>query len=946
MGSIHLATCLLLVVANVGSFGRTTTISDGNKKVRRNTLKSLRSISAKYQQIDAFLVQETGTYDFKCAPFFNGPTSSNQGTSYANFEPRGVCSYTCSGDAFIDPHCKSEISSTIHQYMYKNPRRRNKVGRVAILNCYRNHAQSTNDFTQQISALMNRIDSASGVNKFVCAGDFNDEDVSIPGLSEITHPLLSHKHNNTSAACYIDKVFSNLTDVAIIDVMNSLENKGPGLGHKLFIVKVGKSPASPSKIVKILKPARLRKAAKQINLSEFSEHFWDQGCIEERGLDLNRILDVIVEDATVTKVVNSAPKDKKIVTLDDIESKIDIPNDKHIHKHFYDFVDLFRKKKVRDTSSIRPKLHDFVKVLELKLKNLNKPNLSLTGALIEETHSVTRASSHWQRFASHRHKGGTRSSASGSSYSPSFPSLENFRKLVFSLSNSNAKDHTGMSTKNFKTILKYSPDMMKCMFYLSRRIFAEGVMPACLKQDRISFLYKRKNCRKLAKNYRPITIAPVTGKVIEKILAAELDKIDDGNSWNHAYKKAKSTQSAVINAIETVDRLSKEAKTWQKKGFNAKVVLMAEDISSAFESIDGGAVCSYLKPFDTNPRFKMAAITRSYLDRDSQVSENNELSPVTKPSSSRSSPQGSILSCRYWRIFDGLATRMFVNSMVSITEASPIMKSFNHISYADDHLSLCLFVWQGDPSPPMEVTHHILTTRKVFDESTKAIGCGMNPDKSEIIIDAAIKGLDKSDFDKSFVWLGYSLSLKDNLLIFNKDKFNSKKHEIRNYVRDIFSYAPTISVRRKIFMVYIAPIIDYYLPTLIMSNQNAANDLELFQKEILKMVLGVSKSCPGNQVEKVLGINPVNYRLYKSCCRFKHFLITSPRPDPPTGIRTRSKKTLQITNKTIAERIRWISSNSVKTTKRRYEANFAKKWANNTNERFSKFCKAAKSLSA
>ena len=147
-------------------------------------------------------------------------------------------------------------------------------------------------------------------------------------------------------------------------------------------------------------------------------------------------------------------------------------------------------------------------------------------------------------------------------------------------------------------------------------------------------------------------------------------------------------------------------------------------------------------------------------------------------------------------------------------------------------------------------------------------------------------------------------------------------------------------------MVYIAPIIDYYLPTLIMSNQNAANDLELFQKEILKMVLGVSKSCPGNQVEKVLGINPVNYRLYKSCCRFKHFLITSPRPDPPTGIRTRSKKTLQITNKTIAERIRWISSNSVKTTKRRYEANFAKKWANNTNERFSKFCKAAKSLSA
>ena len=941
MGSIHLATCLLLVVANVGSFGKTNTISDGNKKVRRNTLKSLRSISAKYQQIDAFLVQESGSYDFKCAPFFDGPKSSNQSITYSNFEPRGVCSYSCSGDAFIDPFNKSEISSTIHEYMYKNPRRRNKIGKVAILNCYRNHAQSSDDFTRQITALMNKIDSATGVNKFVCAGDFNDENFCIPGLPEITHPLLSHKHNNASTPCFIDKVFSNLKDVAIIDVMNSLENKGPGLGHKLFIVRVGKAKTSPSKIIKIIKPARLRKAAKQIDLSSFDEAFWGHGCIEERGLDINRILDTILEDATVTKVVTPSPKDKKIVTLDDIESKIDIPNDKNIHKHFYDFVDLFRKKKVKDTSNIRPKLKDFVKVLEDKLRNLNKPELTLTSALIDEAHSETMAYSHWSRFPRHRLPGG-KSTASGCSYLPCFPSLEGFKRLVFSLSNSNAKDHTGMSTKNFKTILKYSPGMMKSMYYFSRRIFQEGVMPKCLKQDRISFLYKRKNCRTKAKNYRPITIAPVTGKVIEKVLAAELDKINDGNDWNHAYKKFRSTQSAVINAIETVDRLALEAKDWRQKGFNAKIVLLAEDISSAFESIDGGAVCSYLKPFDTNPDFKMAAITRSYLDRDSQVIENNDSSPVTKPSNSRSSPQGSILSCRYWRIFDGLATRMFVSSMKRISDASPYMKSFHHISYADDHLSLCLFVWSGDSSLPMEVTHHILCVRKVFDESTKAIGCGMNPDKSEIIVDAVVKGLKSSDFDKSFVWLGYSLSMKDNLLVFNKEKFNSKKHEIRNYVRDIFSYAPTISVRRKIYMVYIAPIIDYYLPTLIMSNQNAANDLELFQKEILKMVLGVSKSCPGNQVEKVLAINSVRFRLYKSCLRYKNFLITPPCPDPPSGIRTRSKKILQNTSKIISERIRWISSDSVNTTKRRYEAGFALKWANNTNERFSKFCKASK----
>ena len=943
---VTLSTCLHFAAANVGSFGKSQTITNGNRRVRRNLLYRMTNAEGKFGKIDALCVQECGSFDFQCAPFFNGPLVTNEGISYQDFRPRGVATYSSNADIFPTPNTCSEISISIHNYKYKNPRNRWKTCCLALINTYRNHNQSPECLIQEIEGVMDQLRS-KGVTKFVCIGDFNNEEIEITGLKQISHPLLSHKHNHCSDPKFIDMVFSNIDQTVIVAVDDSVENKGPGLGHKFFVVRVGTEEKQVPITIKKILPGRLRKAAKNAEIKKLTEDYWSSTPMRECSEKINEIFNKILKYATATKKITK-PKEQRIVTLEDIEDKIDCTQDKNIQKYFYNFVDRFRKKKVRDTSDVRPKLEDFVDVLETKLEKLNKADYAKVDAIVEEAHIDVGAANFWennpcyQRIRdlnqSRRKPLGQYVSISG----PSFPSITAFRKLVFSLSNSNAKDYTGLSTQNLKTILRFNPDLINCIYFFTMKIFKEGKMPSLLKQDKIGFLYKRKGCRKKAKSYRPITIAPTIGKIIEKVLAAELDRIDDGNDWNHAYRKSKSTQSAVINAIEITTKFKREAAKLRAKGLKAKIVLLAEDISSAFESIDGETICNYLKPFDINPGFRMADVTRSYLDRDAVIEEAGRSGPVRKPNSSRSSPQGSILSCRYWRIFDGLATRSFVNSVNLLACHSSHLHMFHHISYADDHLSICLFAWEEEQMP-MEISHHILCIRKLFDDATKEIGCGMNPDKSEIILDESPPGIKEDDFSNCFIWLGYSLQMKDNDLIFNKTKFTMKKNEIRNYCRDIFQYAPTISIKRRIFTVYIAPIIDYYLPALIMTNQNMANDLELFQKEILKQVLGVPRSCPGNQVEKVLKILPVSKRLERACERYEKYLITEPSNlSLDSGVTTRTRTHTKTIHE-IAARIRWLASPAKgKILKLNpYNAKFAKKWAIATNARFSKFYSSA-----
>lgn len=89
-----------------------------------------------------------------------------------------------------------------------------------------------------------------------------------------------------------------------------------------------------------------------------------------------------------------------------------------------------------------------------------------------------------------------------------------------------------------------------------------------------------------AKNWRPITIAASFGKHFDKVSLWQLRSIDDLNHDNHAYIKDCSCLTAILVVMEYFRKLKEMNKEARKTGHMIVPVFMAEDISSAFESID------------------------------------------------------------------------------------------------------------------------------------------------------------------------------------------------------------------------------------------------------------------------------------------------------------------------------------------------------------------------
>ena len=267
----------------------------------------------KFGKMDALCVQECGSFDFLCAPFFDGPLVTNETTPYQDFRPRGVSTYSSNANPLATSSTRSEMAITIHEYKYKNPRNRWKTCSLALINTYRNHSQSPEDLISDIESTMNLL-KLKGISKFVCLGDFNNEDIEIAGLNRIHHPQLSHRHNYSSEQKFIDLVFSNIKQTEIVAVDDSVENKGPGLGHKFFVVRLGTEEKRPPVIIKKIMPGRLRKAAKRADIRNLGEDYWLNSPMKECSEKINEIFSKILKYATATRSASQLRKELSHLT--------------------------------------------------------------------------------------------------------------------------------------------------------------------------------------------------------------------------------------------------------------------------------------------------------------------------------------------------------------------------------------------------------------------------------------------------------------------------------------------------------------------------------------------------------------------------------------------------------------------------------------------------------
>ena len=307
---------LITGFTNVGSCGNEVTgpLTDGNITVRRNVHDRCEYIASKYGRLDSVALLETMTMNFKLAPKFGLPCATDADVDIrvdGVSKTRGVCVYSNYALAVPQPEGnKVEGVVTIQNYADRNGRNRLVMSKVAIITVYNlGIGPNLNGIKQYISMQRAKVRLPPyNCRHSVVQGDFNNETAAILGLRAVTHEDSFHKANLGTSKRFIDKVFTDLpvNECRILECLPTCENKegavSDQLGHKFFVIAIGKYKKAKTEVMMRTCFKRLKKNLKELD---------DDGGIKAEHLDTEKKISdfsdlllnhmVEIKDASQTK---------------------------------------------------------------------------------------------------------------------------------------------------------------------------------------------------------------------------------------------------------------------------------------------------------------------------------------------------------------------------------------------------------------------------------------------------------------------------------------------------------------------------------------------------------------------------------------------------------------------------------------------------------------------
>ena len=202
-------------------------------------------------------------------------------------------------------------------------------------------------------------------------------------------------------------------------------------------------------------------------------------------------------------------------------------------------------------------------------------------------------------------------------------------KELISLNPKKANTHENIPAK----ILKQSAEICKeNLTQIFNKTIIECKFPDELKLADVTPIYK-KNDPNNPKNYRPVSVLPVTSKIFERILHKQLSLYLDKflSPYLCGYRKRFSTQQALLSLIENWK------KSLDNKGFGGAVLM---DLSKAFDTINHELLIAKLEAYGFGN--KSLKLLHSYLsNRWQRTKVNTSFSSWTELI--LGVPQGSVL---------------------------------------------------------------------------------------------------------------------------------------------------------------------------------------------------------------------------------------------------------------------------------------------------------------
>ncbi|KAF2367572.1 Reverse transcriptase domain, partial [Trinorchestia longiramus] len=236
-------------------------------------------------------------------------------------------------------------------------------------------------------------------------------------------------------------------------------------------------------------------------------------------------------------------------------------------------------------------------------------------------------------------------------WKPNPVSLQEIRRILYSLKNTKAVGHDNISLQYIKASFNVTAPMLHLIINTS---IATNKFPDQWKHSIIKPLLKAGDIN-TASNYRPISLLPVLSKILEKIisnqLSTHLDKSNLLHPNQYAYRKHTGTQDALLNITE---------KIYSDIDNKNVTLLLLLDLSKAFDSVEHTRLLQKISNFEIAPQW-----FQSYLaNRSHAVRLKNKISSSIQ--NDFGFPQGSILGPLLFSIFINDFPSMQSNTRISM----------------------------------------------------------------------------------------------------------------------------------------------------------------------------------------------------------------------------------------------------------------------------------------
>ena len=375
-------------------------------------------------------------------------------------------------------------------------------------------------------------------------------------------------------------------------------------------------------------------------------------------------------------------------------------------------------------------------------------------------------------------------------------------------------------------------------------------------------------------NYRPISLLPLPGKILEKIihsqLSSQLESAHVLSECQHGFRKRHSTSHAFYQLINQI-------YTNNDKGFPTLAVFI--DFKKAFDCVQHKQLLNKIKSLNTGQ--KLVNWSTDYLDnRKQKVLANNELSSVQ--TITNGVPQGSILSPLYYIIY--------ANDIPHIISQSEV------IQYADDTVLL-----SNNPNYD-QACLEIQAGLSQLENWCSLNGISVNPKKSKAMLFGTNNQLARCkskqiyidnceiEYVSTYTYLGMlldkSLSLENHLQKVIQ-RTTAKMVELRKMRRFLNTQAALM-----VYKSMILPIIEYGNIFLGACSLDSRKKLQSLQNKSLRCALSEDKYSNVDELHKKANKNKLAQRRNKQTILFMYTqsrkLVKHKKENDTSQVRTRS----------------------------------------------------------